>query len=129
MSAAAGQDTIAAAFAASGTGTGTGTKPTSSAGTGKRAALMPYLMGGFPDLETSLAIGEAYADAGADLVEVGVPFSDPLADGPVIHAAATDALSAGASSSGRSGTIRPLIPRSASSPAKRSTPRARTGFA
>ena len=54
---------------------------------GKRAALMPYLMGGFPDLETSLAIGLAYADAGADLVELGVPFSDPLADGPVVHAA------------------------------------------
>ena len=54
-----------------------------------RAALMPYLMGGFPDLETSRAIGVAYADGGADLVELGVPFSDPLADGPVIHAAGT----------------------------------------
>jgi tryptophan synthase alpha chain len=61
-----------------------------------RAALMPYLMGGFPDLEASLAIGEAYADGGADLVELGVPFSDPLADGPVIHAAGTQALAAGA---------------------------------
>src|ERR1019366_135304 len=40
--------------------------------------------------------GLAYADAGADLVELGVPFSDPLADGPVIHAAATAALTAGA---------------------------------
>jgi tryptophan synthase alpha chain len=58
--------------------------------------LMPYLMGGFPDMETSARIGEAYADAGADLVELGVPFSDPLADGPVIHAAATRALAAGA---------------------------------
>lgn len=63
---------------------------------GKRAALMPYLMGGFPDLATSLAIGEAYADGGADLVELGVPFSDPLADGPVIHAAGVEALRAGA---------------------------------
>jgi tryptophan synthase alpha chain len=63
---------------------------------GRRAALMPYLMGGYPDLETSKAIGIAYADAGADLVELGVPFSDPLADGPVIHAAATEALRAGA---------------------------------
>lgn len=61
---------------------------------GRRAALMPYLMGGYPDLETSAAIGLAYADAGADLVELGVPFSDPLADGPVIHAAATAALRA-----------------------------------
>jgi tryptophan synthase alpha chain len=63
---------------------------------GRRAALMPYLMGGFPDLETSRAVATAYADAGADLVELGVPFSDPLADGPVIHAAATAALRAGA---------------------------------
>jgi tryptophan synthase alpha chain len=77
---ATGQDTIAAAFAAA----------------PGRAALMPYLMGGFPDLATSLAIGRAYAEAGADLVELGVPFSDPLADGPVIHAAGTRALSAGA---------------------------------
>ena len=68
-----GIERIAAAFAA----------------TDGRAALMPYLMGGFPDLEASLAIGEAYADGGADLVELGVPFSDPLADGPVIHAAGT----------------------------------------
>jgi len=63
---------------------------------GRRAALMPYLMGGFPDLETSRAIGVAYAESGADLVELGVPFSDPLADGPVIHAAGTAALAAGA---------------------------------
>ena len=80
MSVAAGQDTIAAAFS----------------GTGKRAALMPYLMGGFPDLGASRAIGEAYAESGADLVELGVPFSDPLADGPVIHAAGTAALASGA---------------------------------
>ena len=65
-----------------------------------RAALMPYLMGGFPDLETSRAIGEAYADGGADLVELGVPFSDPLADGPVIHAAGTKALAAGSTVDG-----------------------------
>jgi len=76
----AGRDTIAAAFAAS----------------EGRAALMPYLMGGFPDLPTSLAIGEACAEGGADLVELGVPFSDPLADGPVIHAAGSAALAAGA---------------------------------
>jgi tryptophan synthase alpha chain len=66
------------------------------AGHSKRAALMPYLMGGYPDVETSHAAGEAAAEAGADLIELGVPFSDPLADGPVIHAAATEALSAGA---------------------------------
>lgn len=65
-----------------------------------RAALMPYLMGGFPDLETSRAIGLAYADGGADLVELGVPYSDPLADGPVIHDAGTKALAAGATLDG-----------------------------
>jgi tryptophan synthase alpha chain len=63
---------------------------------GRRAALMPYLMGGFPDLDSSTAIGLAYAEAGADVIELGVPFSDPLADGPVIHAAGTKALRAGA---------------------------------
>jgi tryptophan synthase alpha chain len=62
---------------------------------GRRAALMPYMMGGFPDLETSRRIGIEYARAGADLIELGVPFSDPLADGPVIHAAGTVALRAG----------------------------------
>jgi tryptophan synthase alpha chain len=65
-------------------------------GTGRRAALMPYLMGGFPTLEQSLRIGEAYVAAGSDLIELGVPYSDPLADGPVIHAAGTRALAAGA---------------------------------
>ena len=59
---------------------------------GRRAAFMPYMMGGFPDLDTSRRIGLAYADSGADLIELGVPFSDPLADGPVIHAAGTAAL-------------------------------------
>jgi tryptophan synthase alpha chain len=68
----------------------------SARASGRRAALMPYLMGGFPDLDTSRAIGLEYARAGADLVELGVPFSDPLADGPVIHAADTAALRAGA---------------------------------
>src|SRR5204862_63716 len=68
-----------------------------AAGGERRAALMPYMMGGFPDLATSEAVADAYVEAGADLVELGVPFSDPLADGPVIHAAATQALAAGAS--------------------------------
>jgi tryptophan synthase alpha chain len=61
-----------------------------------RAALMPYMMAGYPDRETGLAVAAAYADAGADLIELGVPFSDPLADGPAIHAAATKALDNGA---------------------------------
>jgi tryptophan synthase alpha chain len=65
-------------------------------GGGKKAALMPYLMGGYPSIEGSAAAGEAAIEAGADLIELGVPFSDPLADGPVIHAAGTEALAAGA---------------------------------
>jgi tryptophan synthase alpha chain len=77
-----GADRIAEAFAA-------------AHANGRRAALMPYLMGGFPDLDTSRAIGMAYAEGGADLIELGVPFSDPLADGSVIHAAGTAALRAG----------------------------------
>jgi tryptophan synthase alpha chain len=67
---------------------------------GKRAALMPYLMGGYPDLEASAESGLAAAAAGADLIELGIPFSDPLADGPVIHAAATAALERGATPHG-----------------------------
>jgi tryptophan synthase alpha chain len=61
-----------------------------------KAALMPYLMGCYPDAATSVAIGLSCAEAGADLLELGVPYSDPLADGPVIHAAATEALRGGA---------------------------------
>jgi len=57
---------------------------------------MPYMMAGFPDRDSSLAVAAAYVDSGADLIELGVPFSDPLADGPTIHAAATAALEAGA---------------------------------
>ena len=62
------------------------------ADTRKRAALMPYVMGGFPTLADSLRIGQACVQAGADVIELGMPYSDPLADGPVIHAAGTRAL-------------------------------------
>ena len=62
----------------------------------ERAALMPYMVAGFPDRETALEVASGYVEGGADLVEIGVPFSDPLADGPVIHAAATKALENGA---------------------------------
>jgi tryptophan synthase alpha chain len=62
---------------------------------GHKAALMPYLMAGFPDPETSLQVGTAYVEEGADLIELGIPFSDPLADGPVVHHAGTVALRAG----------------------------------
>ena len=80
-----------------GTATETGAARIAAAFEGtKGVALMPYLMGGFPDQETATAVAGAYADAGADLIELGVPFSDPLADGPTIHAADTAALAAGA---------------------------------
>ncbi len=62
---------------------------------GRRAALMPYLMAGYPDLDRSREIARAYVEGGADLIELGVPFSDPLADGPVIHAADVAALASG----------------------------------
>jgi tryptophan synthase alpha chain len=54
-----------------------------------------FLMLGDPDLETSAALLDAVVDGGADMIEVGIPFSDPVADGPVIQAAAQRALSAG----------------------------------
>lgn len=80
------------------------------ANTGKRAALMPYLMGGFPTLEDSVRIGQACVRAGADLIELGVPYSDPLADGPVIHEAGTRALAAGATLAGVLEVARALSP-------------------
>jgi tryptophan synthase alpha chain len=81
------------------------------AGSGKRAALMPYVMGGFPTLAESVRIGEACVQAGADVLELGVPYSDPLADGPVIHEAGTRALAAGANMAGVLEVARALAPR------------------
>ena len=52
-----------------------------------RAGLVIYLTAGDPDPETSLALFEGLAAAGADLIEIGMPFSDPMADGPSIQAA------------------------------------------
>lgn len=60
-----------------------------------RAALVIYLPAGFPDMETSRACLEAAAEAGADLLEVGFPYSDPLMDGPTIQAASQVALDHG----------------------------------
>ncbi|MCC7491422.1 MAG: tryptophan synthase subunit alpha [Fimbriimonadaceae bacterium] len=58
-------------------------------------ALMPYLTAGDPDLATTAALLPAITAAGADIIEIGVPFSDPLLDGPVIQASANRALAAG----------------------------------
>ena len=57
-----------------------------------RCALMPFLMAGDPDLERTRAALLALQASGADLIELGIPYSDPLADGPVIQAAASRAL-------------------------------------
>jgi tryptophan synthase alpha chain len=61
-----------------------------------RAALIPYVVAGYPDADTSFAIGCAAIDAGADLLEVGLPYSDPLADGATLQRATHAALNAGA---------------------------------
>ena len=61
----------------------------------KRPAFIPFLMAGDPDLETTPRLLEAAVAGGADIVELGVPFSDPIADGPVNQRAAARALAAG----------------------------------
>ena len=62
---------------------------------GGAGAFGAFLMLGDPDLETSAALLDAVVEGGADMIEVGIPFSDPVADGPVIQAAAQRALAAG----------------------------------
>jgi tryptophan synthase alpha chain len=60
-----------------------------------RAALLPYLTVGIPDAESSVAMFEAMSEAGADGFEIGIPYADPLMDGPVIAEAASRSLAAG----------------------------------
>jgi tryptophan synthase alpha chain len=60
-----------------------------------RPALITYMMGGDPDYQTSLGIMKALPEAGADVIELGMPFSDPMADGPAIQMAGQRALAAG----------------------------------
>jgi tryptophan synthase alpha chain len=99
-----GKQRIAAAFAA--------------AKKESRAALMPYFTLGYPDASLSAAIVEAIAQAGADLLELGIPFSDPLADGPTIQHSTQVALNGGMNVRGcleivaslrRSGVSQPLL--------------------
>jgi tryptophan synthase alpha chain len=98
----AGARRIAAAFA--------------SAGAEGRAALIPYVVAGYPDAETSFAAACAAIDAGADLLEVGLPYSDPLADGATLQRASQGALAAGATFdrslalAGRIAAARPQVP-------------------
>lgn len=65
-----------------------------------RAALVMYLVAGDPDMDTTAAVIDAISAAGADLIELGIPYGDPLADGPTIAAAAHRALLGGATVSG-----------------------------
>ncbi|HKK70858.1 MAG TPA: tryptophan synthase subunit alpha [Candidatus Krumholzibacteria bacterium] len=60
-----------------------------------RCALVPYLTMGYPDLDSSVALVEAMQDLGVDAIEIGVPFSDPVADGPTIQRTTDHALSQG----------------------------------
>jgi tryptophan synthase alpha chain len=64
--------------------------------TERRAAFVTFLMAGDPDMETALAIVKALPAAGADVIELGMPFTDPMADGPAIQAAGQRALASGA---------------------------------
>jgi tryptophan synthase alpha chain len=84
-----------------------------------RAALMPYWSLGYPNAETSLRVIEAVAQAGADMFELGVPFSDPLADGPVVQRANQIALNNGITVQGcidltararANGVTQPMLP-------------------
>jgi tryptophan synthase alpha chain len=65
-----------------------------------RSALIPYVVAGYPDAETSFEIALATIDAGADLLEIGLPYSDPLADGATLQRASSAALKAGATLDG-----------------------------
>src|SRR3954467_179248 len=60
-----------------------------------RAALVTFLTAGDPDADTSLAILKALPQAGSDVIELGMPFTDPMADGPAIQASSQRALKAG----------------------------------
>lgn len=60
-----------------------------------RAAFMPFVTAGYPDIKTSQAIMDGFPQAGADIIEVGMPFSDPMADGPIVEAAGHVALKNG----------------------------------
>ena len=71
-----------------------------------RAALIPYLTAGDPSAQDTLALLHALVDAGADIIELGVPFSDPMADGPTIQLACERALQAGMSLRGALDLVR-----------------------
>lgn len=75
----------------------------------RRKALIPYIMGGYPDLRSTVKQLEKLASYGADLIEVGIPFSDPLADGALIQAAGQQALQNGCTLGKLMETIKPVL--------------------
>ena len=81
-----------------------------------RAALVTYFMAGDPDPETSLAVVEAAARAGADIIEFGLPFTDPMADGPAVQAAGLRALKAGQTTAKTLDLVRRFRARDADTP-------------
>src|SRR5438552_2351410 len=81
-----------------------------------RAGLVIYLTAGDPDPETSFALFSGLAAAGADLIEIGMPFSDPMADGPSVQAAGQRALKGGATLRGTLAMVRRLRERDPDTP-------------
>jgi tryptophan synthase alpha chain len=81
-----------------------------------RAAFVPFITAGDPDLETSHAILNALPGAGADLIELGMPFSDPMADGPAVQASSQRALKAGATMARTLDMVRDFRTRDAKTP-------------
>lgn len=75
-----------------------------------QCALIPFITAGDPDLETTAKALQVLDQAGADLIELGVPYSDPLADGPVIQAAATRALKQGITLEAVLGVVKTVSP-------------------
>jgi len=82
----------------------------------KRAALITFIEAFDPNRETSLELLTGMAESGADIIEIGVPFTDPMADGPTIQAAGRRALLAGASLKGVLGLVREFRARNAHTP-------------
>jgi len=77
----------------------------------KQLALMPFIPAGYPDLATTAALLPAMEKAGANLFEIGIPFSDPIADGPTVQAAFTAALAKGLKLTDIFSTIRQVRPK------------------
>ena len=81
-----------------------------------RAGLVIFLTAGDPDPDTSFALLSSLAEAGADLIEIGMPFSDPMADGPSVQAAGLRALKAGTTLRGTLAMVRRLRERDPDTP-------------